>query len=44
MPEIASDGIQVMDVTDFSIRIDEPLSLYLRMWLQATLNRPSRPV
>jgi hypothetical protein len=26
MPEIASDGIQVIDVTDFSIRIGEPLS------------------
>src|SRR5438876_6209089 len=24
MPEIASDGIQVIDVTDFSIRIGEP--------------------
>jgi hypothetical protein len=39
MPEIASDGIQVIDVTDFSIRIGEPLPLYLRMLLQAKLNR-----
>jgi hypothetical protein len=26
MPEIASDGIQVIDVTDFSTRIGKPLS------------------
>jgi len=25
MPEIASDGIQVIDVTDFSVRAGEPL-------------------
>jgi hypothetical protein len=37
MPEIASDGIQVIDVTDFSILIAQPLST---CWIDSSkLNR-----
>jgi hypothetical protein len=43
MPVIASDGIQVMDVTDFSTRIRASPSLPVD-GVQAKLNRPARPV
>jgi hypothetical protein len=43
MPLIASDGIQVIDVTDFSIGIS-PAPLCLLMIVQTKLNGPARPV